>query len=155
MCAELVIIGHRKSKERTMIFSRPLYYILDAQGNPQPAPDNDAGRRAANELLGNAEKRRIGVFEKNIDGHEITVSTVFLVLDHCHDGGDPVLYETMLFVDGNSIGNATQRYNTKDEAIQGHNEVVKVVNDAIEELGKKTIVSGVLSNILRELPYRQ
>jgi hypothetical protein len=61
----------------------------------------------------------------------------------------------MLFVDGNSIGNATQRYNTKDEAIQGHNEVVKVVNDAIEELGKKTIVSGVLSNILRELPYRQ
>ena len=138
-----------------MIFNRPLYYILDEQGNPYPAPDNDGGRRAANKLLGDFEKRRIGVFEKNIDGHEIRVSTVFLVLDHSHGDGDPVLYETMLFVDGNSIDNATQRYCTKDEAIQGHNDVVKVVNDAIEELGKKTIVSGVLSNILRVLPYRQ
>ena len=52
--------------------NRPMYYILDEQGNPVPTNDS----HLANELLGQSEKRRVGRLEKTVEGHVIMVSTV-------------------------------------------------------------------------------
>jgi hypothetical protein len=53
------------------------------------------------------------------------VSTVFLVLDHSFDYGEPILYETMIF--GSELDQEQFRYNTRAEAIIGHNEQVNRV----------------------------
>lgn len=57
---------------------------------------------------------------------EYEVSTVFLGIDHNFSGdGEPVLYETMVFLDGH--GTDSERYTTREEAIVGHNRMVKRV----------------------------
>jgi hypothetical protein len=55
---------------------------------------------------------------------DVRVSTVFLGLDHGWDGR-PMLFETMLFVNGSSID--CERYSTWDEAEAGHERWVKQV----------------------------
>jgi len=49
------------------------------------------------------------------------VSTVFLGLDH-RDGGDgpPILFETMVFTDGDADEDTMVRYTTREEALIGH-----------------------------------
>jgi hypothetical protein len=50
---------------------------------------------------------------------EVTVSTVFLGLDHgWNDNKPPVLFETMVFI--NESGGDMERYATWDEAEAGH-----------------------------------
>ena len=56
---------------------RPLYYLLDEQGNPYPTDDSSA----ANELYKDIEKCRIARTEKTIIRRKVLVSTVFLVID--------------------------------------------------------------------------
>lgn len=59
----------------------------------------------------------------------ITVSTVFLVIDHNFSGyGAPVLFETMVF--GGLMDEHTERYCTWDEAAAGHTLMVERVKDA-------------------------
>lgn len=54
------------------------------------------------------------------------VSTVFLGVDHDFlQTGDPVLFETMVFVKGE--GNLGARYTTWDAAEKGHKDFCKVV----------------------------
>ena len=48
---------------------------------------------------------------------EITVSTVFLGLNHNYGDGEPVLFETMIF--GGELDEQIQRYSTWEEA-EGH-----------------------------------
>lgn len=55
----------------------------------------------------------------------VYVSTVFLGLDHQYDEGLPLVFETMVF-DGEH-NTATYRYSTWDEAMAGHQEVIKMV----------------------------
>lgn len=56
----------------------------------------------------------------------ILISTVFLGLDHNFGDEPPILFETMAFAHGNvSEDLCQQRYNTYDEAIEGHNKVVE------------------------------
>lgn len=55
----------------------------------------------------------------------VHVSTVWLGLDHGHDGGDPVIFETMIF-EGRFDG-FCQRYSTYQEAVEGHWKVVHAV----------------------------
>lgn len=54
----------------------------------------------------------------------LTVSTVFLGLDHrmMMSGGPPLLFETMVFEDGE--GTDQERYSTWDEAEAGHARIV-------------------------------
>lgn len=54
------------------------------------------------------------------------VSTVFLGLDHnfCDDG-PPLLFETMVF--GGEHDQYQERYSTWDEAVNGHDRIVKNV----------------------------
>ncbi len=47
-----------------------------------------------------------------------TVSTVFLGIDHAFGGGDPVLWETMLF--GGEYARECDRYRSRRDALVGH-----------------------------------
>lgn len=52
----------------------------------------------------------------------VEVSTVFLGLDHNFRGGDPILFETMIF--GGARDQEQERYHTWDEAAEGHERIV-------------------------------
>jgi len=53
------------------------------------------------------------------------VSTVFLGIDHNHSfSGDPVLFETMVFVGRTSEDVEMRRYCTWDEAEAGHKDII-------------------------------
>lgn len=89
---------------------RPLYYILDENHLALPVFDvlewakwfEGANRHVADEMVG-----------------EYRVSTVFLAIDHSYGGGDPVLFETMVFHERESF-DEMDRYHTWAEALAGH-----------------------------------
>ena len=56
---------------------------------------------------------------------ELSVSTVFLGLDHQYGDGPPLLFETMAFFNGQSEDQ--DRYSTWEEAEKGHAEMVRRV----------------------------
>lgn len=56
---------------------------------------------------------------------EVEVSTVFLGIDHNFAGGEPILWETMVF--GGKHNDFQQRYSTKEMAIAGHRAAVGMV----------------------------
>jgi hypothetical protein len=56
-------------------------------------------------------------------GAGVTVSTVFLGLDHQFGSGPPLLFETMIF--GGQLDEFQARYSTWDQAIAGHAKAVK------------------------------
>lgn len=84
---------------------RPIWYELDANGNPVALPDCQYPKAHWQ------RKTRVGLVE---------VSTVFLGLDHryCGDDGPPILFETMIFGDGRD--DYQERYVTLAEAEAGH-----------------------------------
>lgn len=55
---------------------------------------------------------------------DVTVSTVFLSLDHSFGDGPPVLFETMIF--GGPHDQYQERYCTWDEAVAGHEMAFKL-----------------------------
>ena len=58
----------------------------------------------------------------------VFVSTVFLGLDHNFMGeGPPIVFETMVF--GGPFNHTMWRYATWDEAVKGHEQLVKMVRD--------------------------
>lgn len=96
------------------------HYILDAEGNPVLERSMMAWTmwRVANE-----EAMIVARDELN----NCFVSTVFLGINHNWSGGEPILYETMVF-DG-PLDGEQDRYCTKQEAEEGHKAMVaRVVN---------------------------
>ena len=55
----------------------------------------------------------------------VTISTVFLGLDHAWGDGPPLLFETMIF--GGSHDQYQERYSSKKEALAGHKQAVAMV----------------------------
>lgn len=55
----------------------------------------------------------------------IQISTVFLGLDHNWSGGNPILFETMIF--GGLHDGYQERYYSWEEAEIGHKEALKLV----------------------------
>ena len=126
----------------------PRWYLLDEQGNPYLTKD----MMAASELLSNVEKRRVGKVEKEVAGHRICLSTVFLVLEHTDWSASPprpALFETMLFIDGDEIGSATERYATKEEALNGHKDILEKVEVLLMQLGERNIDIAEITGLLR------
>lgn len=108
-------------------FSRPLQYILDEHGEPQPCDDIVAWGR----WFQTAERRVAQDFDEGDPAKQIRVSTVFLGLDHSYiDGGPPVLWETMVF--GGALDGACDRYTSKDDALKGHQRMCERVIAAKE-----------------------
>ena len=61
--------------------------------------------------------------------HDVSVSTVFLGLDHAFGGGPPLLFETMVF--GGPLDQEQVRYATWDEADAGHVRLCALVRQAL------------------------
>jgi hypothetical protein len=62
---------------------------------------------------------------------DILVSTVFLSVDHKYDKyGPPMVFETMVF--GGKMNEHQERYSTWNEAITGHEMIVKMVKETEE-----------------------
>lgn len=72
--------------------------------------------------------RRIALTDIN---DEVSVSTVFLGLDHGWGGAVPVVFETMIF--GGPHDQYQERYSTLDEARAGHNKAVAIAKGEIED----------------------
>jgi hypothetical protein len=61
-------------------------------------------------------------------GWEYDVSTVWLGIDMSFGGSDrPVLYETMIFTEDESIHNAGMRWTSEEEALYGHCQVARLL----------------------------
>ena len=62
--------------------------------------------------------RRINQYER----YFISVSTIWLGLDHNFFDGKPLIFETMVWICGEQVDE--ERYYTEEEAIQGHRKFV-------------------------------
>lgn len=91
-------------------------YILDDAGNPVPCEDLDEWAKC----YGKAD-RRVALDKRG----DISVSTVFLGLDHNWGEGPPLLYETMVF--GGEHDRYEARYSTREEALKGHEAICTMV----------------------------
>lgn len=92
-------------------------YILDGH-TPVPAPDLETWAR----WYQNPENF---IVAKDTAPDGAQVSTVFLALDHNFfgvAGGQPILFETMVF--GGPLNGEQVRYATWDEAVAGHAEML-------------------------------
>lgn len=107
-----------------MLQNRMLTYILNEKGEPERC--SDVFKIEA--FMGDINKRRVG-YEKLTS--KISVSTVFLCLDHNYLGeGDPVLWETMIF--GGEHDGYQKRATSKKEALEHHNEAVDLAKSGLK-----------------------
>lgn len=107
-------------------------YILDEAGNPVQEPDILKWGKWFEKGERRVKRTQVG---------ELEVSTVFLATDYQFGDGEPILYETMTFVAKpvteelagkkrtfhKSVDNYGDRYHTKQEALDGHERIVKQV----------------------------
>ncbi len=100
---------------------RHYLYILDGK---EPVPELDSIKWATWFQTADRSLARTQV-------SDVTISTVFLGLDHNFSlSSPPVLFETMVF--GGELDGETRRYSTWDEAIAGHGEMEICVEEVIE-----------------------
>lgn len=93
-------------------------YILSESGNPIPEPDLLKWA----DWFGKFENRRLCLTKRG----KVEVSTIFLGLDHDFSfQGPPVLWETMVF--GGEHDGEMNRYCTREEALKGHENMVRIV----------------------------
>jgi hypothetical protein len=94
------------------------WYILNNNNKPIPASITEAA-----DWLEEGSNRRT-VKRDEID--DITVSTVFLGLDHSWTpGGKPVLWETMIF--GGEHDQYQERYTSHKDALEGHEKALTLI----------------------------
>lgn len=96
------------------------YYVLDDTGNPVVEDDllkwcmwfetNETS--VAYQIIG-----------------DIIVSTVFLGINHQFSDGPPILFETMIF--GGPHDQYQERYTTREEALLGHEDALKLVRSGL------------------------
>ena len=64
-----------------------------------------------------------------IYGEDVSVSTVFLYMDHSFSGGIPILFETMIF--GGLHDGYQERYINWEDSERGHSKACKMVLDVV------------------------
>jgi hypothetical protein len=102
------------------------------------APDGrQIGIEEAEALLGDDLARRVVHTTLVTDKGRVTVSTVFLALDHSFGDGPPVLWETMVF--GGPADMDQQRYTSREAAEAGHVEAVTWARSACDADGAKIL----------------
>lgn len=62
--------------------------------------------------------------------NDVSISTVFLGIDHSFEGGKPILFETMIF--GGKHDQYQERYATWEEAEVGHSQAVELASQGKE-----------------------
>ena len=111
------------------------HWYLDEEGEAQPWP-NDKDFLGWAFWLEDAD-RRIG--ETFLENGTVRVSTVFLGLNHSFSGETPILFETMIF--GGDHSDLTARYHTREEAEQGHQDIVDLL-ESFYATGKRPAKNG-------------
>jgi hypothetical protein len=104
------------------------YFILGADGEPQPVDDVTTWARWFEEASrDDAAGRRVA--RTNVDGVE--VSTVFLGVNHDFGHhGLPMLFETMIF--GGQWDQHQWRYSLRTEAQRGHDTIVAALRAGVK-----------------------
>lgn len=75
-------------------------------------------------LLSDLEYKRVA-FDELGDDANTCISTVWLGTDHnWSDEGPPIIFETMIFSDDESIADSCWRYATEKEARENHEKIV-------------------------------
>lgn len=110
-------------------------YVLNGQGDPQKCDDLlEWGR-----LFEKPGLRQICRDELESPFGTITVSTVFLAIDHAFEpGAPPILWESMAFLPRELAPDDLQeRYRTRAEAVAGHKKMLQEVRELIKSAGGK------------------
>lgn len=63
----------------------------------------------------------------------VTVSTVFLGFNHQFGRGNPILWETLVFATGMPFDGEMERYETREEALEGHKAMVNHIGARLSE----------------------
>lgn len=114
---------------------RPMHYVLNPDHTVSPV-NTDTNEALIAWARRNEEQDRRVALDEFEDGSR--VSTVFLGLDHAFGGGPPLVFESMSFTAATKTHNVfgsgereyhgsidQRRYSTWDEAMRGHEEMVK------------------------------
>jgi hypothetical protein len=105
------------------------WYILTADNQPVAV----SVREASKWIEENPTKKQIGFdILEDENGNEISVSTVFLGLDHSWDNKGLILWETMIF--GGINDQYQERYNSYEDALEGHQRAIDLIK---QENGEK------------------
>lgn len=113
------------------------WYILDKDDNPVETDTITAGRWFENSVN---DKQRVVAWTDVAPG--VSLSTVFLALNHSWIPGKVLLYESLWF--GGEFDGEMRRYSTKAEALAGHNEMLaeynnKEIADVMAEVAKEIV----------------
>jgi hypothetical protein len=99
---------------------------FDKDGEPLPV-------LVASDLLADMEYKSVKQDVFVYDGEPVTVSTVWLGLDHnWWPDRAPLIFETMIF--GGKLDLECWRYSTEEQALAGHADAVKLLHAAYETL---------------------
>lgn len=111
---------------------RTPYWTLDDDGNPQPCDD---ALEWGLWFEKSRDLRRVSHDRDEGPGaDDVSISTVFLALDHSWHDGPPILYETLVF--GGVLDGEMDRYSTRQEAAIGHQRMCQRVREA-QKLGRR------------------
>ena len=110
------------------------YYKLDEVGEPVPCED------ILEWAAWFAQNHEARVVVKTELPSGTTVSTVFLGIDHGFRGGEPVLWETMMF--GGDYDLACDRYRSRRDAIVGHEMWVLVAKGEMTPIDARRLKAG-------------
>lgn len=99
------------------------YY--DRQGNPISVEES---HRLIKEASARGEDyKRVSRTEIPGEHKDISVSTVWLGLDHSFGDTGPLIFETMVF--GGRFDGECERYETEEDAVEGHDRMVKLISE--------------------------
>lgn len=119
-----------------------MWYTLNDDLEPVPCDD----MLTAAKWFEVAKNREVVVTEI---GEDCFLSTVFLGLDHNYLGDKPILYESLWF--GGKHDGDQRRYSTRDEALEGHKEMLAEAGYSCVVLdAKKPWKVGLVSLLTKE-----
>ena len=111
-----------------------MYYLLDENKKPYKV-SLEEGMKVYEDL-------QMKIVEQDVsDNGKIFISTVFLGMDHSFDRHNksinhkPILFETMIF--GGEHNDFQARYHTYDEAIEGHQYALNLVEESLNPKKEK------------------
>jgi hypothetical protein len=107
-----------------------LFYYLDKDDNIVPV-DNISNPEWLS-FMKDFARRRLAT---DAVSDRVTVSTVFLGIDHGVPEGVPVLWETLIF--GGPLNGKMRRYSSREEALKGHKDMLDLARTGSDP-GTKT-----------------
>lgn len=111
---------------KRLIKRRSYLYVLDADRRVIPTRDvmewGQFTENATNCIVGRTQITS-----------EVTVSTVFIGIDHGFREGPPIVFETMIFGGPEDINDWTWRYSSWDDAEIGHKAAVRKARAALKQ----------------------